>query len=779
MDIELLLEAERRGILPPEKAELLQEARRRGLVPAATSAQPSTQPQEPTTQLAQPTSAMDVVKQVGAELTAPIQTGLTLGSGLLAQIPAGLWGIIEGVRTRDPERAAQAVQELQQMLTIAPQSKTAQAALEGVGKVGEVLAIPGQVIGGAVNELGSPLLATGAQIGTDIAAGGLLGKVATAGKQAVQAGRAAAAARRAMPAEVPPPQVSIIRPPAEELAQRMQAQAARAEAAGTAQQMPAQAATPAAGAAAPLVAAATETEGAIDVLNLARKAQGFGPGSSAAKAKLADMAQVNPEARAAAERLGVDLPVDVFSDSPQVRAAVGLTRAKVGGEAEAAWEATVRQFMQKADEISQQSDAAFIEGRPAPGMTSQRILDSLTSTRNNLQTEAKDLYTQVNKVVPKSFPASTDNLAAEIAKIKNELGTSAEGIKSLQKLDDMVNSGMTYGGVSFEKSMLGAAKRAGTTNEYAKNLNLGTIKRLEGALAKDQLDTVEAFGGNEVRRQLRAANLLTTKQSALEKRIVGAFGKEIDGSVAQKMQTAISTAASKGDAAAFNKLMKVVPQELQKETVSTALASITAGKATGRAIGAAETVFSPSEYTKVYRGLRANPPVYAQMVKIMGPEWDRTARDLYEVSRRVADAQARIPTTGKANQILGEAAVDGLIGNVMSHGISQRATTGAAGFVGLGFLAPDIVTFMSGAKGSGVQKASKLFASPEFQELAVKAATTAGQPSRQVIRRAAMSAAFSEFANAVKMPKSLDYRIAWLQNSMQATAQATEPQVQP
>jgi hypothetical protein len=581
-----------------------------------------------------------------------------------------------------------------------------------------------------------------------------------------------------MPAEVPPPQVSIIRPPAEELAQRMQAQAARAEAAGTAQQAPMMAA-PAAGAAAPLAAAATETEGAIDVLNLARKAQGFGPGSSAAKAKLADMAQVNPEARAAAERLGVDLPVDVFSDSPQVRAAVGLTRAKVGGEAEAAWEATVRQFMQKADEISQQSDAAFIEGRPAPGMTSQRILDSLTSTRNNLQTEAKDLYTQVNKVVPKSFPASTDNLAAEIAKIKNELGTSAEGIKSLQKLDDMVNSGMTYGGVSFEKSMLGAAKRAGTTNEYAKNLNLGTIKRLEGALAKDQLDTVEAFGGNEVRRQLRAANLLTTKQSALEKRIVGAFGKEIDGSVAQKMQTAIAT-ASKGDAAAFNKLMKVVPQELQKETVSTALASITAGKATGRAIGAAETVFSPSEYTKVYRGLRANPPVYAQMVKIMGPEWDRTARDLYEVSRRVADAQARIPTTGKANQILGEAAVDGLIGNVMANGIAQRVTTGAAGLIpGGAVIAPDIVQFMAGAKGSGVQKASKLFASPEFQELAVKAATTAGQPSRQVVRRAAMSAAFSEFANAVKMPKSLDYRIAWLQNSMQATAQAAEPQVQP
>jgi len=149
------------------------------------------------------------------------------------------------------------------------------------------------------------------------------------------------------------------------------------------------------------------------------------------------------------------------------------------------------------------------------------------------------------------------------------------------------------------------------------------------------------------------------------------------------MQTAISTAA-KGDAAAFNRLMKViqtVPPELQKETVATALASVTAGKAAGRAAGAAEAVFSPSEFTKVYRGLRANPPVYAKMVSIMGSEWDRAARDMYELSRRIADAQARIPTTGKANQILGEAAVEGLVGKIMSSSLAQRAATGAASLV--------------------------------------------------------------------------------------------------
>jgi hypothetical protein len=295
----------------------------------------------------------------------------------------------------------------------------------------------------------------------------------------------------------------------------------------------------------------------------------------------------------------------------------------------------------------------------------------------------------------------------------------------------------------------------------------GDLKRLYAALAQDQLDNVASIAGEEARRELRAANLLTAKQKALEKRIVGAFGQDIDGSIAQRMQTAITT-ASRGDAAAFNKLLKVVPAELQKETLATALASVTASRAAGRA-GAAEAAFNPNEFTKIYRGLRANPPVYAQMVKVMGPEWDRVSRDLYEVSRRIADAQARIPTTGKANQILGENAVNGVIGKVMSSGAAQRLATGAVSTLpGGGFIAPDIVNFMSNAKVAGVQKAAKLFASPEFQNLAIQTATQGGQPTNKAIRSAAMSKSFSDFAKQINLPHDINAKVQWLQGAIEA-----------
>jgi hypothetical protein len=514
-----------------------------------------------------------------------------------------------------------------------------------------------------------------------------------------------------------------------------------------------------------------------EVLDLARKAAGIGPGSSAAKARLIDMAQVNPEAAAAAQRLNIDLPFDVLSDNAQVRSAVGLTRAKVAGEAEAAWEATTRAAIQRADEISQEFDAAFIAGRPATGATSQKILDNLTNTRDTLKTNSKAIYDRIDGVdggaaglVPKSTPIALNNLQRTLQNVIAEVGESGLSQQEKKLLELATQPGVTYGRLLREKSLIGKAQ-AGLESPYG-SMAEADLKRLYGALAQDQLDNVGTIAGDEVRRELRAANLMTAKRKALEKRIVGAFGKEVDGSVAQKMQSAIST-ASKGDAAAFNRLMKVVPEDLQKETVATALASVTAGKAAGRA-GAGETVFSPAEYTKVYRGLRANPPVYAQMVKIMGPEWDRASRDLYEVSKRIADAQARIPTTGKANQILGDMAINGLFNQIISSGAAQRVVTGVVGTVpGGGLIAPDIIGYMAGAKGAGIEKASKLFADPAFQKLAVEAATT-GQASNATLRSTAMSQSFQKFADQIKLPKELDARVQFLQSALQTERQLSQ-----
>ena len=492
-----------------------------------------------------------------------------------------------------------------------------------------------------------------------------------------------------------------------------------------------------------------------------QKAAGTGFGSAGARDRLADLAQVNVAAKEAADRLGIQLPADVFSDNPQVRAAAGLTRSVAGGEAEAAWRNTVTQAVDKADDVIKQFDATFVEGAVAPGVVSQKIKDSLTATRSDLNTQAGKVYDAVDEVVPKTSIVDLPKLKATLDAIKAEV--TEEGMSAAErKLANMIERGnVTYGLLKREKGLIGKALN-NMESPYG-SMAEADLKRLYAALADDQLTNVGNIGGEELRQQLRAANLIYAKERALGKRIVNAFGQDIEGSVANKMRTAI-TGAAKGDAGEFNRLLKTVPEDLRKETLATALASVTRS-----ARGAEKGGFGFSEFADIYPKLRANPPVYKTIVDTLGKDSANVLRDLFEVSKRVTEARANVLTTGKANQAFANA--EGLIGKVMESSITQRAATAAAGLVpGGGLVAPDIIQFMSKSSAERIKAAGKLFADDGFQKLAIEAATK-GTPSANSIRRTAMSQSFQNFADAAKIPKALDARIQWLQTATQAERQ--------
>ena len=514
---------------------------------------------------------------------------------------------------------------------------------------------------------------------------------------------------------------------------------------------------PAAPAVAPIFAEVTEES----VNNIVQKAAGTGFGSAGARNRLADLAQVNVAAKEAAQRLGIELPADVFSDNPQVRAAAGLTRSVAGGEAEAGWRNTVTQAVDKADDVMKQFDATFVEGAVAPGVVSQKIKDSLTSTRLSLNAQAGKVYDAVDEVVPKTSVVDLPKLKATLDAIKAEV--TDEGMSAAErKLANMIDRGnVTYGLLKREKGLIGKALN-NMESPYS-SMAEADLKRLYAALADDQLTNVGNIGGEELRQQLRGANLIYAKERALGKRIVNAFGQDIEGSIANKMRTAI-TGAAKGDAGDFNRLLKTVPEDLRKETIATALASVTRS-----ARGAEKGGFGFSEFATIYPKLRANPPVYKIIVDTLGKDSSVVLRDLFEVSKRITDARANVLTTGKANQAFANA--EGLIGKIMESSITQRAATAVTGFIpGGGLVAPDIIKFMSQGAEDRVKAAGKLFADEGFQKLAIEAATK-GTTTAATVRKTAASPAFQKFADAVKLPKTLDARIQYLQSSLQAERQ--------
>jgi hypothetical protein len=664
MDIELLLEAERRGILPPDKAELLQEARKRGLVPAATSAQPSTQQaQAPSAPPAQPTSAMDVAKQVGAELTAPIQTGLTLGSGLLAQIPAGIRGLIELGITQDPAKAAQAVEEWQQMLTIAPQSKTAQAALEGVGKVGEVLAIPGQAVGGALAERGMPGLATAAQLGTDILSGGALGKVATAGKQAVQAGRAAAAARRAMPAEVPPPQVSIIRPPAEELAQRMQAQAARAEAAGTAQQAPMTAAAPA-----------------------------------STLPPIAKMPEVKSVALSVSPLEGKTLSAKSISDRTDVLKSLGFEEGQMrqGARTGDKWQANKETQLSKMDDGAEMRDQFELE--------TQKMSDYAQGIANELGVELKK--------------APIDRGSLIISPLEQYAQAFKQRISSLYKAADEVAA--QSGGIQLNnfQNTLGKNSMFATSEAVALRKGVRSYLKEQGLIDKDgNILPMNAQQAEAVKQYMtplwdrKNANAYSALRDSLDDDVISVLGEQVYGP-ARALRTQYSNIFEKPTSIA--KLLDIDgPEGINRAVSKEKVADFIASKARTdqaqfkRIIDTLDGISDPS----------LQPLAQNAIKEIRGSILDDIFKgnlndQMVWSNNPQALTKALAPYGGKLDAILGDATANRLrtlkAGSHILQKVDQNpsgsATTMAniAGMKGTGFLKKALGAMPSGASGAGL-----------------------------------------------------------------------------
>ena len=190
-----------------------------------------------------------------------------------------------------------------------------------------------------------------------------------------------------------------------------------------------------------------------------------------------------------------------------MRAAIGLTRSLAGSEAEAGFRTAVSKAVDQADNIMREFDAQFVEGAIAPGVVSQRVKDSLTTTRKELNDQAGEIYKRVDTIVPKQTPVQMNNLRDELALIVSEVGEKGMTAPE-KKLMALVASKepITYGRLGREKSQIGRAQKR-QESTYG-SLDEATLKRLYAALSRDQLDNVGRIAGEEVRRELRGANLI-------------------------------------------------------------------------------------------------------------------------------------------------------------------------------------------------------------------------------------------------------------------------------
>lgn len=509
-------------------------------------------------------------------------------------------------------------------------------------------------------------------------------------------------------------------------------------------------------------AAEPVTMAADEVGTLVRRAASGGRGSRKAAQKLAAEARVNPEALAAAERLGIDLPMDVVSDHTQIKEAVGLTRSLAGSEASADWRNTITRAVERADAIMDGIDAS-----PDVSSISDRVYRSLDGTRRSLDAQASKIYDAVDAAIPKSTQAAPNS----IVKVLNQEITDLGGIEGLSpetaRLFRMVTgeNGVTYGRLMSEKDAIGRAIARGD-GPYG-NANTSLLKRLYGAIAEDQISTVALVGGDDMRNSLEVANGLYAKKKALEANIVESFGKDLNGSIASKLRLAISQ-AGKGDTGNLARILEVVPEDLRGEAIATAISA--ASRSTR---GIEQGGFGFSEFAKLYRGLRANGQSYKMIEDAIGKDRSKVLRDLYEVSTRITESRAQVLTTGKANQALVQAmTAEGIVAKVLNRTVPGRAlklsARAAANQINpLGGAVSDILVSPK-SRDKAIVAAGDLFRSPEFQSLVKEVATTGGADAR-AIKRATKSKAFMAWAKASGIEDPQNWIAAAVANAQDET----------
>jgi hypothetical protein len=462
--------------------------------------------------------------------------------------------------------------------------------------------------------------------------------------------------------------------------------------------------------------------GRDEMIELARKAVSRTPGASKARAELAEIAKVDPEARAAAERLGLELPTDILGDNAQLQRVTGLTRSQIGSEAETAWRKTYDAASERAyeamDELNAVTDISKL---------SADVFNRLDTANKGLETQADDLRKQVTAAIDDTGRVDASNIKAYLDDQIRRLGGGKEGLAGLsaeeKKLWAMVSKGNpTYKALDDKRAEIGRAmtKNAGPWVDS----NERRIQEIYAKLADDQMGFIEASAGKEIADKQRAANTLFKQMYEGRDQMQKIFGRNLSKDLGPLINQAI-TQGGKGGLEAINKLLTNIPEDMRGTVLTSGLFQ-TATNAKGG--------FSFTNFTNTYNKLRDNSLVFNQFAKAIGPEGVNLLNDFNAISRRISDASANIIGTGASTQI-NMLNAESLLSKIVK-GLGGAAVAGGATSMLGADLLTTVVPVIAGAAGpelaqrfAGKTNADKLHAlmkSEKFRDLAVSAATGEG-----------------------------------------------------
>lgn len=451
-------------------------------------------------------------------------------------------------------------------------------------------------------------------------------------------------------------------------------------------------------------------------------------GNKKAEEKIIKLSETDPEAIAAADRLGLDLPTDLLMQADETNKIAGLARSQAGSAEETAFRNDITHTATVADEaLNQLSKYNNI------AEASDDIKLALTTSHDMMKNQEKILYEAFDASLPKETPVVADNLFEVLSNTAKELGGEDKLSPTEKRLFALSkDQSLTYGALLREKQNIGS----GTKNTMFPDVNDYQLGKIYDAIKQDQKDAVALNLGDDALKNLDIANSLTVKRKGIENQIIAGFGKKGEGSVASLIKQAIAS-GSKGDVAPLNKLLSIVPKEMHKDVIATALKELSSS---GRAADAG--TFDFANYAKMYDGLRRNSPIYKTVIETIGTDKAQMLQDLYTISKKIVEAKQNVLHTGKANQAI----IAGLKGNSLMQAVVGKIIGWTTSKVTAGLVSPE---FLFKTPQEKLQSIANLLRDPDFKQLIIDASK--GKATTEAVNKVMETEAFKQVAK--DMPK--------------------------
>lgn len=431
--------------------------------------------------------------------------------------------------------------------------------------------------------------------------------------------------------------------------------------------------------------------------------------------ELAENADIDPEALAAAGRLGVAddlLPSQLARNPEYIEIEQGLASI-IGSQLNAQQKMAYQKVAQKADDLITE-----FGGTLDKVALSEQLRNTILKNIDQLSTTSDQIYAEVNKIIPGKtrvpMPHTLHALRQEII--------DQGGLDNLEPVEQAIfkmannKNGSTYANLDKERQKLGAAiqKREGPY----KDMETGMLKRLYSLTISDQQQAADELGAGNL---FRMGRKYVDMRKNLERKSLVVLGRDKAGAIMPKIGEGVKK-LQRGDFKAFDQAIDAIAPEDRQLAVLSALNDAFTGSTREH------KQLSVPTFVNWYNSLNRMPEAKKRIMQHLPKEAQSRLDDLFKVAEAMNRAGKERVTTGRLRTLLDDfQAPGGMVSKLYATGkdaaptaaAAEVATAVATGVPGVGGTVAGVVRAMAKPAKDPLSKAAgNLLADPQFQQLA-------------------------------------------------------------